>query len=162
MTEDQAEFLRDLLLEQLARDHELTRRVIAALPESQRDYKPHAKALSALDLAWHIVDSETVLLGAIAQGSIEELRPSDDPPESVSELLSYADALVPSLRESVRTLDGATLAKQEPFGDIMQPLVMHLLFVLRHSVHHRGQLTAYLRAMGASVPGPLGRSADER
>ena len=162
MTPEQAVFLRDFLLEQLEREHALTRKVIAALPESQRDFRPHPKATAALELAWHIIDAETVLFGAIAQGSIEEMRPSDEMPESVAELLSYADVLIPPLRESIRELDGEVLAQPTVLGKTVQPLVNHVAFVLKHTIHHRGQLSAYLRAMGAVVPGVYGPSADDR
>ncbi len=156
MTPEDAVVLRDFLLDELEREFDATRSLIAAMPEDGRTFRPFPKAAPALDLAWLIVDAETVLLGAIAQGSFEEMRPSDDMPETFAELLSYADALIPALRDSVRKLDGDTLAQEVAFEESMRPLVGHLAYVLEHTMYHRGQLVLYMRAMGARVPGAAG------
>jgi uncharacterized damage-inducible protein DinB len=77
-------------------------------------------------------------------------------------MLAYYDREFPAALAKVRALDGARLAAPVRFGAVTLPLVAHLLFVAHHSIHHRGQLSAYLRAMGAFVPGVFGPSADER
>jgi uncharacterized damage-inducible protein DinB len=68
---------------------------------------------------------------------------------------------IPAAMERVRGLSGEELARQiDMLGFMQLPAVNFLALTVKHSVHHRGQLSAYLRAMGGKVPGIYGPSAD--
>ncbi len=70
--------------------------------------------------------------------------------------------VIPALLEKVRGMSADDLAREIDFFGMMQlPAVGLLSLAIRHSVHHRGQLSSYLRAMGGKVPGIYGPSADE-
>jgi uncharacterized damage-inducible protein DinB len=162
MTPSQASFLRDTVLEIVRRQTRGTRKLIAAIPADQLAWRPHPKATATLELAWHIVESEVLLCELFSRGSWEGLAHADAPPASVAEVIAYHERLLPPGIEALRAIPGERLAADfEAFGRV-QPLAEHLFFVPHHTLHHRGQLSAYLRAMGAFVPGVLGGSADER
>ena len=71
------------------------------------------------------------------------------------------DATMPPLFEQLATVSPEHLAKDVTFAVFSQPCVTYLSFHLAHGTHHRGQLSAYLRPMGAKVPSIYGPSADE-
>jgi uncharacterized damage-inducible protein DinB len=141
----------------------ITRKVLAAIPEERRDYRPHADSRSALELAWHLVSSEIWFLDGIIQGQFgpEEMRM---PPHirSIADILAWHSRNVPQLLDGVEKMPGQDLVRPIPFfGLFNHPAVVYLNLLLVHSVHHRGQITAYLRPMGAKVPSIYGGSADE-
>ncbi|MCS7023712.1 MAG: DinB family protein [Bryobacteraceae bacterium] len=163
MTPDQARFLFQLTLPELKQEAQLTQKVIRAIPEEQASWKPNEKGMNALDLAWHIVSSEAWFLEGIASGGFPQgggQRPENV--QTVAGVLAFYDGVFPSALEKLQNLSDEQLARTIDFFGIYQlPAVRYLGFVLKHSVHHRGQLTTYLRAMGAKVPSVYGGSADE-
>jgi hypothetical protein len=72
-----------------------------------------------------------------------------------------AVAVDPPLLAQVATLPAAKLAHDVTFAKWTQPAVTYLSLDMSHGIHHRGQLSAYLRPMGAKVPSIYGPSADE-
>ena len=73
----------------------------------------------------------------------------------------YDDQLSAAL-ERVKAMSGEQLAANvSMMGAFNEPAVIYLSFLIRHTVHHRGQLSAYLRPMGAKVPSIYGGSADD-
>lgn len=138
-------------------------KVLEAIPEDKSGYRPDDKARSALELARHIVMSDLWFADAVINGEFE--MPSD---ESEKALTSVAQALdlykekLPAAIEKIRAVPGEQLAKEmNMFGVFNFPTVIYLSFLIRHSVHHRGQLSTYLRPMGSKVPSIYGGSADE-
>ena len=160
---DQAQFLlHGVYLPGLKNEHRLTRNVIAAIPADKGHYSPDAVSKSALDLAWHIAATEMRFMDAVAAGEFD-LSPRPRP-ESVKNsadlLLWYAENFDLRL-EKLTKLSNEQLLKVVDFRGVFQlPAVMYLGFVLHHSVHHRGQLSMYLRPMGAKVPAIYGDSHD--
>jgi len=77
------------------------------------------------------------------------------------EVLAYYDETVPPLMVQLAGLSGEKLAKNIAVASWDQPAVTYLSFDMSHGIHHRGQLSAYLRPMGAKVPSIYGPSADE-
>jgi uncharacterized damage-inducible protein DinB len=68
---------------------------------------------------------------------------------------------VPAALDRVRAMSGEALSKTiDLFGMIQAPGINFLAMAVKHSVHHRGQLSTYLRPMGGKVPGIYGPSAD--
>jgi uncharacterized damage-inducible protein DinB len=163
MQPDQAAFLlHSLFLPNLNNEHRLTKSVIEAIPVDKGDYRPDANSRSALDLAWHIASTEMRFLNAVAAGAFD-FTPMPRP-ESIANSAAlagwYADNFAPHL-EKVAQLSNEQLLKIVDFRGVFQlPAVMYLNFVLHHSVHHRGQLSTYLRPMGAKVPAIYGESYD--
>jgi uncharacterized damage-inducible protein DinB len=140
-----------------------TLRVLAAVPADHLDYRPDAKAKTSLGLLRHIALEDAWMLNGIADGVITP--PPDD--SDACGIMSPADAVaryretVAAALTRVRAMSGETLGTTLNFLDMMQaPRVMFLAMALKHSVHHRGQLSTYLRPMGGAVPGIYGPSAD--
>ncbi len=163
MESDQARFLLSTLLPFVREEVNLTRRVLAAIPEEQREYRPHPDSRSAVELAWHIVSSEMWFLDGILHGQFgpEEARM---PPhiKSVADILACHSRNVPQLLDEIEKMRGEDLARLVAFYGLFDyPAVMYLNLLIVHSVHHRGQIAAYLRPMGAKVPSIYGGSADE-
>mgnify|MGYP005813641709 CR=1 FL=1 len=163
MQPDQARFLlNELYLPNLQNEARITRGVIGAIPAGRGGYRPDAISKSAIDLAWHIVATEMRFLEAVAAGQFDLApRPRPDSLSEAGGLLAwYAENLGPRL-ETLQNAAPEQLAKIVDFRGVLQlPAVMYLNFVLHHTVHHRGQLSMYLRPMGAKVPAIYGESYD--
>jgi len=154
--------LHDVYLPGLKNEHRLTKTVIEAIPLDKGDYRPDAISKSALELAWHIVATEMRFMDAVAAGEFDfSPRPRPDSVKNSQHLAQwYADNFEPRF-EKLTKLSNEQLLKIIDFRGIFQlPAVMYLNFLLHHSVHHRGQLSMYLRPMGAKVPSIYGESYD--
>ena len=162
MNAEQAKMLLDFLLSGFESEIATTKKVIQNVPEDKKFYKPDPKSMSANELAWHIVSTEVWFLGSMLKGEFT-MDPSHDPPApaTIKDILSFYEQNVPILVAKVKVLNGDDLAKVVPFFGMKLPNVAYVSLLTSHSIHHRGQLSAYLRPMGAKVPGIYGGSADE-
>lgn len=158
MTEKTAKGLLDFLMPQLREETAITRRVLAVVPADQCSYKPNERCMSALELATHIVTSEAFFLNGVIKGEFEWKNMEFQDPAAA---LEFYDATIPGLIDRVSTLTGKELAKMVNFAIWREPAITFLNLHLKHAIHHRGQLSAYLRPMGAKVPRIYGPSADE-
>jgi len=161
MTPAEACALRDAVIRIVERETPGTRGLIAAVPRDRLDWRPHEKGTPALGLAWHIVDSEILLCEILESGSWRGLAHLEAPP-TIEQVLAHHERLLPAGLERLRSIPDERLAAEARLFGRTLPLAEHMLFLPHHSLHHRGQLSAYLRAMGAFVPGVFGRSADQR
>jgi uncharacterized damage-inducible protein DinB len=159
---EQASFLLQMALPALKNEHRVTKSVIEAIPLDKGDYRPDACSRTALELAWHIAAAEHRFFSAPAAGDFS-LAPINRP-ESVRNSADvakwYADSFAKDV-ERLTTVSGEQLAKVLDFRGIFQwPAVVFLEIGLRHSIHHRGQLSTYLRPAGGKVPAIYGESYD--
>ena len=165
LSPEQALFLLNAAaLPSLKSEHPVTRNVIGAIPAERSDFRPDGISRSALDLAWHIAASEIRFLDAVVSGVFnfggaqrpEAIRaPADIVAWYAEEFSKQVDRL--------RAASGETLAKVIDFRGLFQlPAVSFVQIGLSHAVHHRGQLSMYLRPMGARVPSIYGESYDAR
>lgn len=141
-----------------------TKRVLAAVPDSGADYRPDPVSRTAMSLAFHIAYVEVWFLNGIAAGEFgpekEELPPEVTKP---SDLPAWYERETNAALEEVRKMTPEQAAKVIDFyGMFQMSAVMYMNFLNNHSVHHRGQLSVYLRPMGAKVPAIYGPSADEQ
>jgi uncharacterized damage-inducible protein DinB len=163
MQPDQAVFLlHSVYLPALKNEHRLTKTVIEAIPLDKGDYRPDAISKSALELAWHIVMSEMRFMDALPAGEWDfSPKPRPDSIKNSQDLTQwYADNFEPRFEKLEKLSDDQLLKIMEFRGMFQLPAVMYLSFLLHHSVHHRGQLSMYLRPMGAKVPAIYGESYD--
>lgn len=163
MQPEQANFLlHGAFLPVLKSEQRITKSVIEAIPRGEGDYRPDQISRSALDLAWHIVATEMRFMDAIAAGQFDlSPRPLPDSVKNSADLAGwYAKEFEPRF-DKLAKLSNEQLMKIVDFRGLFQlPAVMYVGFLLHHSVHHRGQLTTYLRPMGAKVPAIYGESYD--
>jgi uncharacterized damage-inducible protein DinB len=163
MNPAEARTIAEFLLGDMAREASTTVRVFAAVPDIGLDYRPDASSKTAIGLLRHITLEDEWLLTSIANGHF--VPPPDDsdacgimtPQHAIAR---YNDRVPPAMAR-VKALSGDDLLRTiDMLGFMQQPAVGFLSLALKHSVHHRGQLSAYLRAMGGRVPGIYGPSAD--
>jgi len=161
-TPDQAKFALGVSLASFTVEHQTTRRVIDAIPADRGDYRPDGVARTALDLAWHIVASEKRFLTSVAAG-VFDTTPMPRP-DSITTAAAIGPWFDESFASSVRALQGLSgeqLTKVIDFRGLFQlPAVSFVPLALNHTIHHRGQLSMYLRPMGAKVPSIYGESYD--
>ena len=163
MQPDQADFLlRSVFVPGLRNEHLVTKNVIAAIPLDKGTYRPDGISKSALDLAWHLVAAEMRFLEAVLAGEFDFTpRPLPESIKNSADLVAwYAEDFEPRV-EKLLALSPEQLTKIIDFRGIFQlPAVNYLNFIIKHTVHHRGQLSMYLRPIGAKVPAIYGESFD--
>jgi len=160
---DQADFLlHGVYLPALKNEHRITRSIIEAIPPDKGGYRPDGISKSALDLAWHIASTEMRFMDAVLAGKFDfSPMPLPESIKNSEDLTAWYTDNFESHFEKIAKLSNEQLLKIVDFRGIFQlPAVMYLGFVLHHSVHHRGQLSMYLRPMGAKVPAMYGESYD--
>jgi uncharacterized damage-inducible protein DinB len=163
MQPDQAVFLLNgVYLPELKNEHRITKSVIEAIPLDQNGYRPHDASRSALDLAWHIVATEMRFMEAATDGSFDlSPRPMPESIHNSAELSAWYTANFTPRFEKLTKLTDQELLKIVDFRGMFQlPAVSYLNFLLHHTIHHRGQLSTYLRPMGGKVPAIYGESYD--
>ena len=158
MTPETAKALLEFLLPQLQQESATTRKVLAAVPSQRCDYKPSELCMSGLDLAGHIAAAEVFFLSGVVNGAFEWKQPEFKTP---AEVVAFYDANVPALVAKVGAMPADKLAQTVTFSIWTDPAVTFLNLGLKHGIHHRGQLSSYLRPMGGKVPSIYGPSADE-
>jgi len=160
---DQAAFLlQSVYLPGLRNEHRITKSVIEAIPLDKGDYRPDAISKNALDLVWHIALTEMRFMDAVSAGEFD-FSPNPLPAsiKNSQDLSAWYVANFEPRFEALTKLSNDQLTKIVDFRGMFQlPAVMYLGFILHHSVHHRGQLSMYLRPMGAKVPAMYGESYD--
>ena len=152
-------------------DHELsiTRRVLERVPDAHWDYKPHPKSMSLGQLAGHL--SNIPHWGALTLGGSELDFAAGGPPQprpaTRDALLENFDAAAVSARAALSSADDAhlggtyTVRNGERVVMAMPRAAMLRGMILSHMIHHRGQLSVYLRLLDVPVPSIYGPSADE-
>jgi uncharacterized damage-inducible protein DinB len=160
MTPDQAKAIAASVGQQLQYEWMTTYKVLKAIPEAKRDYKPEGNSRSAWELARHLAGADVWFLDSILAGEFNP--PSEPPAPSVEALADWYKNAFPERLEKVLALEGAKLTQIINFYGMKMPAVQYMVFTLTHMVHHRGQLSTYLRPMGGKVPSIYGGSFDEQ
>lgn len=153
-------------------DHEMatTRRLLELVPEARLDWKPHEKSRTLGELAGHIATMPfwcSAALGATFL-DLDALEPPLSPPQSRAQLLDAFDKQLSTARaQLVGTIDPEmfvpwSLKKGDQEVFTMPRISVLRTFVMNHMVHHRGQLSVYLRLNDVPLPSIYGPTADER
>ncbi|MBL8177325.1 MAG: DinB family protein [Bryobacterales bacterium] len=163
MTPEQASALIAMTTQEAAMESATTRKVLAAVPNDKGGYTPAEKSMTALDLAWHLASAEVWFFNSIADGAFpqgEGTRP--DTVTTPADVVAWYDANFGPALDRVKNMSAEAAAKIVDFyGVIQMPAIHFMQFNVKHTCHHRGQLSVYLRPMGAKVPSIYGGSADE-
>jgi uncharacterized damage-inducible protein DinB len=141
-----------------------TRKVIARIPQERSDYRADPKARNAREIAWLIVREEIVLGEGLEKGVLEWVEVPT--PATVAEILDTYDRNHDAITGKLRALPAARWEQAVPFTfqgtEIMKETGYDNAWAfLLDAIHHRGQLSTYLRPMGSTVPAIYGPSADE-
>jgi uncharacterized damage-inducible protein DinB len=152
---------RAMMLDGIAREAEITKRVIAAVPDAKSDYKPDPNARTAKELAWHLANTDIQFLDGVADLKFGTGAPEDKPQTSAEVVAWYDENIKRGIDKVAAMTPEQLLTPVEFFGVFNLPAVLYLGFLNNHSIHHRGELATYLRPMGSKVPSIYGGSYDE-
>ncbi len=163
--------LTDMFLAQLESEGPRTRRALECVPDGHDDWQPHPKSMPLARLAMLVAGIPSWLAMIVEQDSLDLNPPGgpkfNPPPmhtrkerlQAVEDALSQARKAIENtndehLRQPWRLLEGGRIVSEDARHIVLRDTFMHL-------AHHRGQLTVYLRLLGAKVPAIYGPSADE-
>jgi uncharacterized damage-inducible protein DinB len=164
--------LKEIYLAQLDREEAASRKAVERVPDGRNDWKPHEKSMELGRLAslaasmpgWValMIDRDELKLD---DPESEKFRTKAD--ASKAELLKMLEESAAKARKAVKNTTEEHLMKHWRLllgGQVLsdQPRHVTITDTFSHLAHHRGQLTVYLRLLGASVPAIYGPSADEQ
>ena len=145
-------------------DHPAFERVIRALPADKLDYKPHERSSSAGDIAWQIAEELRSLSDLIETGVVDwQTNPR---PSTLDEINAAYDSNAARHRDRLASIDDAKWSSEGRmlFGgqEVMKSTIGDICWSFYlDAIHHRGQLSVYLRLLDVPVPGLYGPSADD-
>ena len=149
---------KSLFMSFWANEAKTTRNVLARIPEGS-DYRPDPKSRTAQEIAWQIVCEERMIIEALESGKVEWAPPPM--PAAMKDVLGAYEAQSAGMGARWQALPAERWnGELEFFGKHRRasPMAWSFLFDI---VHHRGQITTYLRPMGSTVPQIYGPSGDE-
>jgi len=149
---------KSLFTEFWSKEAKTTSKVLSRIPEGS-DYRPDPKSRTAREIAWQIFNEEQMIIDALEHGTAKWAPPPV--PATIKELCDTYD------RQSAEIVQRWQALPVERWNGTLEffggqrpasPMAWNFLFDI---VHHRGQITTYLRAMGSTVPQIYGPSGDE-
>jgi len=162
MTPEQARFLLDFMLPTLKQEMDTTAKVLAAAPNANLDYRPSERCMPAAELLWHIASSDVMFVEGILSNGFGKMP---EKPENVKTPVQISAWYSQRMSDAIEKLSAYTpeeAARIVDFHGFMQaPAAGILKVAVAHGIHHRGQLSSYIRPMGGKVPSIYGPSADE-
>jgi uncharacterized damage-inducible protein DinB len=165
MTPENAKGAVDVITAWWEGEFNATCQVIAAVKDDNRDYKPDAKSRSAWELATHIATADIWFVDCIINGVFafdrEKAAALEGSFKNVGEVVAFYEKTFPERLKALRALPAEKFTEViDFFGMMKMPRANFVAMANNHSIHHRGQLAAYLRAHGSKVPNIYGPSAD--
>jgi uncharacterized damage-inducible protein DinB len=156
---------KEMFLQSFQREVQTTLKLLKAYPPAKLELKPSDKSRTARELAWVFV-GEQMLADQAMKGKVDFTKPGPPAPGSLNEIISTFE------KTSRETVTKVTSASEEDLNKLVQfpigPGKMgdfrraDLLWMLLHDqIHHRGQLSVYIRLAGAKLPSIYGPTADE-
>ena len=156
--------IREFYLKRWQVEFPVTQTVLGAIPKDRLSYKPDERSPSAEQLVWTLTNELKSCLEVATENRTEFKA---DPPPPLDEMLQKFEQWAKELTDLVSKMDDGAWegnAKLYFEGKVVaeQPVGSFLWLILMDSIHHRGQLSAYLRPMGGKVPAIYGPSADDK
>ncbi len=157
-----AAFLKELEAEAVA-----TRKCLEKIPETLFGWKPHEKSMAMGYLALLVAEIPKWITHMVEKGEIDFATFEHFQPKTTSELANHFDENLKGARNALRNVSNEALAKTfslKNHGQVLfsSPIKDNIGSSINHLVHHRGQLTVYMRLNNIPVPSIYGPSADER
>lgn len=161
--------VRDAALAEFDHEMAVTRRVLERAPESSFGWKPHEKSFSLGGLATHLAQLPHWGTQILERDSYDLASSPSRAPEktTVADVLTTFDGHVTEVRRALIARSDAELhalwTLKRGTQTLMQLPKLTALssFLIHHTIHHRGQLTVYLRLQGVPLPPIYGPTADE-
>ena len=156
---------REFFIEQFAAERPKFLNVIRAMPNDKLDYKPHERSTTAQGIAWFLVLAQRALVDLVESGENRwKQAPAPDTAEAIATEYDKSSSQMQKLLTSVddaqwekpaRMFAGDRLMMERPLGQILWNFFFD-------AIHHRGQLSSYVRPMGGKVPSVYGPSGDSK
>lgn len=165
--------IREALLVELAMESAATRKLLERVPEDKLDWKPADKSMTMSRLATHLAEMPSWGVHALTMDELDINPPGGEPYQlvelgSVPEILELFDTNVAKLLEALESTSDEEFKKpwtlKKAGAEIFTEPKIGVLrwMVLSHTIHHRGQLSVFLRLNGVPLPAVYGNSADEQ
>lgn len=159
---------KDALIESWEKEIPVTLKVLKAFPEDKADFKPHEKSKTAIQLAWIFATGQTTLK-RLFDGTFKPIPDFPPPPARWAELIQAFQTESAKASEEMKAAEDSVLHEKikiiDPYAGHPEwkelPKSFFMWFLLSDHIHHRGQLSVYLRLAGGKVPSIYGPSADE-
>ncbi|PYT99912.1 MAG: hypothetical protein DMG38_09545 [Acidobacteria bacterium] len=164
MTAEQALFLlQNVYLGSLKNESRITKKVLEAVPAGKCEHRPDPISKSAIELARHIAVAENRFLETVINGVFDASASAlPDTVKTPQEVAAWYEQRFAKNFDALARLSGDQLVKMVDFRGLFErPAVTFVVLGLHHTIHHRGQLSSYLRCMGAKVPSIYGESYDD-
>ena len=164
--------IADVLLPEFDHEMSITRKLLARVPEAQADWRPHPRSQSFGELALHVAGIPGYATAVLTQADLDVNPPGAAPAarpafESTAGVLERFDGHVARARAALAATSDEQMVtpwalKNGGHTIISRPRAAMLrALALSHMIHHRGQLSVYLRLQDIPVPSIYGPSADE-
>jgi uncharacterized damage-inducible protein DinB len=157
------------LIAEMEHEATVTRTCLERIPAEKFDWKPHEKSMAFGRLATHIAEMFSWTAATLQQPELDfskfDYKPLE--PATTAELVEYLDKNVAEAVDVLRNttdevfIDTWTMRNGETIYFTMPKITVMRSFVMNHIIHHRGQLSVYLRLNDIAVPSIYGPSADE-
>jgi uncharacterized damage-inducible protein DinB len=160
--------LNEMLIAELDKEAASTRKILGAVPDGQYDYKPHEKSMPLGRLATHVAELPVWASRVLGEDYDMLANPLPRPVmENTESLLAFFEERLNASKEALKNTNNEQLQQEWTLRrgehivakgsryDVMRS------FMMNHQVHHRGQLSVYLRLLDVPVPGMYGPSADD-
>jgi len=156
---------KDMFLQSFHRECDTTLKLLKAFPATHADFKPHEKSRTAKELAWTFT-MEQGFTDAALKRQLDFSKPRPQPPATLAEAIAAFERARRGTADLVTKTSEEELNATVPFpvgpGRMADLRGLDVLWsILMDQVHHRGQLSVYLRMVGAKVPSIYGPTADE-
>ena len=155
---------REFFLKQFQKEAPKFVSVIRAMPTDRLDYKPHERSTPAGGLAWFLVIELRALLDLVKTGENHWTQPPV--PDSTDAIADAYEQTAKEMTAALASVDDAQWASDTRmyFGEFVrtEPLGETIWDFFFDAIHHRGQLSTYLRPMGGTVPSIYGPSGDSK
>lgn len=162
--------LKETLIKELEQEGRSTKKILERIPSEKFDWQPHEKSMKLKALAIHIAGLTGRISEVVHKDYLDFADPQNKTPQisDTQELISYLDKGVKESLDALHQMDEKDLGKkwimrrgdhviaEAPKGAIIRRVC------LDHLIHHRGQLSVYLRLLDVPIPGMYGPSADEK
>jgi len=165
MTPDEAKAAATMFANLWEGEFPATCQVLAAVKDDKRDYKPDPKSRTAWQLATHLATADLWFIDCITAGKFhfdpEQVKKQEGSFATVGDIAEFYKKNFPEKLHTLTAMPAAAMSEPIDFFNRMnRSRAGWIGFANNHSIHHRGQLAAYLRAMGSKVPNIYGPSAD--
>jgi uncharacterized damage-inducible protein DinB len=161
MTAEQAALFLQSYLGALKNESRITKCILAAVPTEKAEYRPDPASKSAMELVKHIANADNWFVEAVTTGVFNPAPGIPDSAKTPAEIAAWYEERHAKNFAALTQVTSEQLLKMVDFRGLMRrPAVTFLMIGLHHTIHHRGQLSSYLRSMGAKVPAIYGDSYD--